>query len=57
MLFKTMPFAIPDQFTDRIQRDMSDAQWFKKENLPPLPPEISISRILIDSMIADSPAA
>lgn len=29
--------------------EILDAQWFKKDNLPLLPPEISISRILIDS--------
>lgn len=34
--------------------EIIDAQWFKKENLPLLPPKISISRILIDSILESS---
>lgn len=31
--------------------EIEDAQWFKKDNLPPLPPEMSISRILLDTYL------
>lgn len=31
--------------------EIADAQWFKKENLPLLPPEMSIARILIDTIL------
>lgn len=31
--------------------EIADAQWFKKESLPMLPSEISISRILIDAVL------
>lgn len=33
--------------------EIIDAQWFKKDTLPLLPPKFSISRILIDSIIND----
>ena len=32
--------------------EIVDAQWFHKGNLPTLPPEISISRILIDETLS-----
>lgn len=31
--------------------EIVDAQWFKKDNLPLLPPHFSISRVLIDSVL------
>lgn len=32
-------------------KEIADARWFKKGNLPLLPPELSISRIVIDSVL------
>ncbi len=34
--------------------EIEDAQWFKKENLPLLPPKMSISRLLIDTYASQS---
>lgn len=33
--------------------EILDAQWFKKDNLPLLPPPFSISRILIDAVLSE----
>lgn len=32
-------------------KEILDAQWFRKDNLPPLPPPFSISRVLIDAFL------
>jgi NAD+ diphosphatase len=33
--------------------EIVDAQWYRKDALPPIPPAISIARKLIDAWLAD----
>jgi NAD+ diphosphatase len=37
---------------DIDQTEIVDAQWFKREAMPPIPPAISIARKLIDAWLA-----
>jgi NAD+ diphosphatase len=33
--------------------EIVDAQWYRKDDLPPIPPAISIARKLIDAWVAE----
>jgi NAD+ diphosphatase len=33
--------------------EILDAQWYTRDNLPPIPPAISIARKLIDAWLAE----
>jgi NAD+ diphosphatase len=33
--------------------ELADAQWFAPENLPQMPPRLSIARALIDARLAE----
>jgi NAD+ diphosphatase len=35
--------------------EITDADWFSADNLPPIPPKISIARHLIDWFCANNP--
>jgi NAD+ diphosphatase len=51
MIGFTAVYASGDIIID--QRELVDAAWFDRNNLPPIPPKLSIARKLIDSFVSN----